>query len=71
MDAGSASRQPSTMEGEHSREGSAGWWIDRASTSELVERVVEDIDGRSRAERDILLSHMLSAAWPAPRSQLQ
>jgi hypothetical protein len=38
---------------------------------ELVGRTLRDIDGRSSSDREVLLSALLCAAWPAPRSQMQ
>ena len=37
----------------------------------LVSRTVRDIDARTAEDRDVLLSALLSAAWPAPMSQMQ
>jgi hypothetical protein len=42
-----------------------------AISVELVERVVAEIDDREDADEDALLCHLLCAAWPAARSQLQ
>jgi hypothetical protein len=39
--------------------------------AELVARTLRDIDRRSSADQEVLLSALLCAAWPAPRSQMQ
>jgi hypothetical protein len=41
------------------------------SAPELVARAVRDIDGRDDFRRELLLSALLCAAWPAAMCQLQ
>jgi hypothetical protein len=59
------------MDAEHSPEGSGRWWLDQTFAPALVARVVHDIDNRRQAQRDILVSDLLCAAWPTARSQMQ
>ena len=72
MDGAQASGEPVfRMDAEHFDDSSASWWREEACSPALVERVVRDISERTPAEHDILLSDLLCAAWPAPRSQMQ
>jgi hypothetical protein len=38
---------------------------------QLVARTVREVETRSESDVEVLLSVLLCAAWPAPRSQLQ
>jgi hypothetical protein len=45
--------------------------LDVVSTAALVRRAVRDIDRKGVAESDVLLTDLLCAAWPTPRTQHQ
>ena len=47
------------------------FWLDRASIAAVVAQNVCTVDSASEAERDMLLSDLLCAAWPTPCSQRQ
>jgi hypothetical protein len=50
---------------------SEDWPLDARPSTELVARVVRDLDRRSELDRDILLSDLLCAAWPTGPCQDQ
>jgi hypothetical protein len=45
--------------------------VNPTATAALVVRAVQDIDARSEGQSDILLSHLLCAAWGSVRAQNQ
>jgi hypothetical protein len=45
--------------------------VDVANTADLVGRAIRDIDASGMAEIDVLLTDLLCAAWPTPRTQSQ
>ena len=71
MDDAAPSGEPLSMDAEHFDDSSASGRREETCSPALVERVVRDISKRTPAEHDILLSDLLCAAWPAPRSQMQ
>jgi hypothetical protein len=56
---------------EDDRESEAGLSIDVEGAAELVRRVVSAIDRMDAEEYNVLLSDLLCAAWPTPKTQSQ
>ena len=70
MDAAKGARHPGGMDFDHpSQDPDAGRLV--PSDEQLVARTVGEIKARSESDVEVLLSALLSAAWPAPRSQMQ
>jgi hypothetical protein len=70
MDAAAGAGHPGGMDFEQpSQDPDAGRLV--PADGELVARTLRDLRARTESDVEVLLSAMLTAAWPAPRSQLQ